>query len=237
MKFMDYKCLESLLIEGEDLIATEGIGSNIKSFFKSIGNTIISIIHKFIGLIGKIITFIKNKGKTIHTDKETYLKAYRLSSEAYPILLDVIRNTYNSVEMLSFSVFSINKHGSEFHDENIEHAEMTYLKVVNKFTGLKSFVGNEKLYFYKDSRDHIMKVLNDSKDRFEKAEDKVRNMIGDEMAKDVSTDNYDAQMKRANDYLNYLTKYSALFGEVTNFVNSHVSNDIITVKDAIKHIT
>ena len=33
MEFVDYKCLESLLIEGEDLIATEGLGSAISNAF------------------------------------------------------------------------------------------------------------------------------------------------------------------------------------------------------------
>ena len=31
MEFVDYKCLESLLIEGEDLIATESYNSRIDS--------------------------------------------------------------------------------------------------------------------------------------------------------------------------------------------------------------
>ena len=34
MEFVDYKCLESLLIEGEDLIATEGIGAAFVSLIK-----------------------------------------------------------------------------------------------------------------------------------------------------------------------------------------------------------
>lgn len=34
MAFVDIKCLESLLVEGEEIIATEGIGSKIGSFYK-----------------------------------------------------------------------------------------------------------------------------------------------------------------------------------------------------------
>ena len=34
MEFVDYKCLESLLIEGEEMIATEGIGKVLGSLVK-----------------------------------------------------------------------------------------------------------------------------------------------------------------------------------------------------------
>ena len=51
MEFVDYKSLESLLIEGEDLIATEGFIETVKKkiidFFKMIGR----LITKFIGII------------------------------------------------------------------------------------------------------------------------------------------------------------------------------------------
>ena len=51
MEFVDYKCLESLLIEGENLIATEGFIDTVKKkvidFFKMIGR----LITKFIGII------------------------------------------------------------------------------------------------------------------------------------------------------------------------------------------
>lgn len=231
---MDSKVLESLMIP-EYEIATEGLGGNIKAFFKFIGNKIIMILHKFIALIDKIINFIKNKGKTIHTDKETFLKAYRLSNEAYPLLLDTIRSPYVIVDLVAFSVFDIEAYAADYHDENIERAEEQYSKVIDKFNKLKSLIGNEKIYFTKDSRDHLMKVLNDGKNRFEKAEDRVRYLIRDELEKDVSVNNSDAQTKRANDYLNYLTKCSALFGEISNFINQHVSNDIITDKDILKN--
>lgn len=38
MKFVDYKCLESLLIEGEDSIAIEGFGSKIIEIGKKVIN-------------------------------------------------------------------------------------------------------------------------------------------------------------------------------------------------------
>ena len=38
MEFVDYKCLESLIIEGEELIATEGVFSKLISKFKKSSN-------------------------------------------------------------------------------------------------------------------------------------------------------------------------------------------------------
>ena len=38
MEFVDYKCLESLLIEGEEMIATEGLFSKLISKFKKSNN-------------------------------------------------------------------------------------------------------------------------------------------------------------------------------------------------------
>ena len=63
MEFVDYKCLESLLIEGEELIATEGLSyklsyrikTAILNFFKMIGR----MIDKLIGIIRA--KFGKNK--------------------------------------------------------------------------------------------------------------------------------------------------------------------------------
>lgn len=50
MEFVDYKCLESLLIEGEELIATEGIGNMIKGFISKF----FRIIHDFFRAIASI---------------------------------------------------------------------------------------------------------------------------------------------------------------------------------------
>ena len=54
MEFVDYKCLESLLIEGEDLIATEGLGSKLLAMAKGF----VTVVQKFIGVIVKIVTNI-----------------------------------------------------------------------------------------------------------------------------------------------------------------------------------
>ena len=67
MEFVDYKCLESLLIEGENLIAVEGIGSTVYNAVKSIFNA----IHTFIKTIIRVITGIISKLKSKKAVKTT----------------------------------------------------------------------------------------------------------------------------------------------------------------------
>ena len=67
MEFVDYKCLESLLIEGENSIAVEGIGSTVYKAVKSIFNA----IHTFIKTIIRVITGIISKLKSKKAVKPT----------------------------------------------------------------------------------------------------------------------------------------------------------------------
>ena len=67
MEFVDYKCLESLLIEGENLIAVEGIGSTVYNAVKSFFN----VIHTFIKTIIRVITGIISKLKSKKAVKTT----------------------------------------------------------------------------------------------------------------------------------------------------------------------
>lgn len=62
MEFVDYKCLESLLIEGEDLIATEGLFSKLISKFKGSSNKL-------------TIDYSKMSDKELATEMVTRLKA------------------------------------------------------------------------------------------------------------------------------------------------------------------
>lgn len=65
MEFVDYKCLESLIIEGEDLIATEGffgtIWKGIKSIAGMFGKAILFVIET-LNMIRKFIWGIIKKG-------------------------------------------------------------------------------------------------------------------------------------------------------------------------------
>lgn len=61
MAFVDYKCLESLIIEGEEMIATEGIGSAISGIAKRIFGMITGFINTIIGIFRGLINKLKGK--------------------------------------------------------------------------------------------------------------------------------------------------------------------------------
>ena len=75
MEFVDYKCLESLLIEGEDMIATEGFIDTVKKKIVDLFKIIGGMISKLIGIIkakfGK--NKVNNKNETNESTKKTSL--------------------------------------------------------------------------------------------------------------------------------------------------------------------
>ena len=75
MEFVDYKCLESLLIEGDELIATEGFIDTVKKKIVDLFKIIGGMISKLIGIIkakfGK--NKANNKNETNESTKKTSL--------------------------------------------------------------------------------------------------------------------------------------------------------------------
>ena len=81
MEFVDYKCLESLLIEGEQIAVTEGLSDKIKSAAKFIGKTLLAVLRAIKNVILKIIEKIralKSRKNGNETPKEA---AARLAKE------------------------------------------------------------------------------------------------------------------------------------------------------------
>lgn len=61
MAFVDIKCLESLIIEGEEMIATEGIGSAISGIAKRIFGMITGFINTIIGIFRGMVNKLRGK--------------------------------------------------------------------------------------------------------------------------------------------------------------------------------
>ena len=105
MEFVDYKCLESLLIEGEDLIATEGFIETVKKkiidFFKMIGR----LITKFIGIIKSKFGKKPVKKDIIDEDEEREIRKAEdrprkvdISDEDAKKVADSIKQRYENSE-------------------------------------------------------------------------------------------------------------------------------------------
>ena len=61
MEFVYYKCLESLLIEGEEMIATEGIGKVLGSLVKGVFSLIMRAFRTIAGIFRNIAIKLKSK--------------------------------------------------------------------------------------------------------------------------------------------------------------------------------
>ena len=87
MEFVDYKCLESLLIEGEEMIATEGIGKVLGSLIKGVFSLIMRAFRTIAGIFRNIAAKLKskkpvNKSSNSNTDKTpNKYDEYRIEQE------------------------------------------------------------------------------------------------------------------------------------------------------------
>ena len=81
MEFVDYKCLESLLIDGEQIAVTEGLTDKIKSAAKFIGKSLLAVLRAIKSVILKIvekISALKSRKTKNESPKEA---AARLAKE------------------------------------------------------------------------------------------------------------------------------------------------------------
>ena len=119
LEFVDYKCLESLLIEGEDIIATEGFGSAIINIIKNAFRFIKKFFDIIIGSCRKLIQCIKQK-------------------------ITKSKNTQVNKEYKSIDVNDINHFIALVHNLNIPLKNMisSYIKISN-YTIKNEFLSDE----------------------------------------------------------------------------------------------
>lgn len=87
MAFVDIKCLESLLIEGEEIIATEGIGSKLASAANRIFGMLKNMINFVIRAISNVINKLKSKkpvsAKSNVNNSDNKSESNKLNSEEF----------------------------------------------------------------------------------------------------------------------------------------------------------
>ena len=95
MEFVDYKCLESLLIEGEELIATEGFKARLReiimNLLKKLNKFLISSLINFISLLNKLLVKFKNKKAGIKNTLLSKQNDFR-AKKYYPFLKQALTN-------------------------------------------------------------------------------------------------------------------------------------------------
>ena len=105
MEYFDSKVLESFMIP-EDSIAIEGFGSKVIEIGKKVINFLITMITKFISILGNLINKFKH-GKTVHNDKETYQENKRLVDATYKDLRKLISDIPTALSLTAAGAFKI----------------------------------------------------------------------------------------------------------------------------------
>ena len=109
LEFVDYKCLESLLIDGEDIIATEGIGGTVKTNFKKfvdywIKNGVIYLFKWILAIINAMISTFKGyiKDAAVPMGK-------KCADMYFDNFCDYTKDICNNLEQISLNIIDPNK--------------------------------------------------------------------------------------------------------------------------------
>lgn len=187
MEFVDYKCLESLLIEGEE-IATEGLTDKAKSILSKVINVLKSFLKYMINMIKKMIMSIKNKTKGKSYTVELNIKA----SEVLDIV-DEARNYSSSLQSLINEIYGLN--GGTMSEDKI-HDYVNKLRdyqdsVIEKVRQFHNKYNGEDYSITASAADVLLRSLYDIQQKFETAYDKVNKMA--EMALGMSMSGQNAE--------------------------------------------
>ena len=107
MTFVDIKCLESLLIEGNELtIANESINEKLMNIGKKIINVVKSAIKVIISFISKIINVISSKAKNTKASVDAKLQGYtKINSGDLYAVIDVASSFMNTTQSYITHIF------------------------------------------------------------------------------------------------------------------------------------
>ena len=145
MEFVDYKCLESLLIEGEEIAVTEGLTDKIKSATKFIGKGLMTILNA----IKKILIIIANKVRTLMSRKQESPKdmAARLMKENEELKskLSNFENELNSERLKSKDLEKKNEKLESKKDKATEMIASLKKKIEENDNQIKSIEKSKKM--------------------------------------------------------------------------------------------
>lgn len=169
MEFIDYKCLESLLIEGENLIATEGIGSIIYNAVKSIFNAIHAFIKTIIRVITGIISKLKSK-KAVKTNNDISNNVSSNASNTMPVDSSVKNEVKN--ERITHSSINKDKLKPAYADGNYLRFN-SILSLIDNITATCGIMINDcsyilKPFFSNESEDEFTEIFEEAKEDIEK---------------------------------------------------------------------
>ena len=252
MEYFDSKVLESFMIP-EDMIVTEGFGSKIIEIGKKVINFLITMITKFISILGNLINKFKH-GKTVHNDKETYQENKRLVDATYDDIRDLLVYIPSEISLLASSAYEISPSSinvgirnntpdsdkdlqDRFYDKTINRYESSFSKIDKKYKNVASKLNGKTIYLDEYRHYSTIKSMEDAKSRLNKTNEKLKNTLDmylKDGIKDSTKEVIVESQKRYAIVMKYASQFNTLFNNLIQLITQCLSNDIVTNEDQYK---
>ena len=253
MEYFDSKVLESFMIP-EDSIVTEGFGSKIIEIGKKVINFLITMITKFISILGNLINKFKH-GKTVHNDKETYQENKRIVDATYKELTDLLLWIPSEISLLISSAFNISpstiqiglkynkledddRLKDDFYEKTVNELNRAFEKFDTRYKSVESKLNGKTIHLDEYRHDYIIEFMEKSKNRLTKINEQLKKELDTQLKsgeKSATADIIKESQKRYNIVMNYSTKLNALFNNTVKLITQCVSSDVITDEDVYKY--
>ena len=225
MEFVDYKCLESLLIEGEDLIATEGLGSKLLAMVKGF----VTVVQKFIGVIVKIVTNIISAIKRkINSAKskahEKIVNAIKMSTKYTD---DIINNANQFMRVAQLFITKVYLSHKEI-DSNFVQSSASSMKeyennIVTSANLMEKKYSNKKYTIDVDVAETLINKLYELKEKYQAAYNKL-DKLSDTAVSGMINDPANTQ-----GYMNTIQNVSFINGSISNIIRAFNDANVIIV--------
>ena len=225
MEFVDYKCLESLLIEGEDLIATEGLGSKLLAMVKGF----VTVVQKFIGVIVKIVTNIISAIKRkINSAKskahEKIVNAIKMSTKYTD---DIINNANQFIRVAQLFITKVYLSHKEI-DSNFVQSSASSMKeyennIVTSANLMEKKYSNKKYTIDADVAETLINKLYELKEKYQAAYNKL-DKLSDTAVNGMINDPANTQ-----GYMNTIQNVSFINGSISNIIKAFNDANVIIV--------
>ena len=209
MEFVDYKCLESLLIDGEQIAVTEGLTDKIKSAAKFIGKSLLAILRAIKSVILKIVEKIRalKSRKTKNESPKEAAARLAKENEALKVKLSELESNLSAEKFQNEDLKYRMKRNDDFYDESKKDMHDDY----------------ERMYNLAKSESNKNKDLTKKNEELKTKHDKATKMIASLKKQIAENDAEIASIKKANqnktyyeNFRNTCVKFIALVSQQTN---------------------
>lgn len=209
MEFVDYKCLESLLIEGEEIAVTEGLTDKIKSAASFIGRGLMEIlraIRRVLGIIiNKVRALLSKKGSK-ESPKDMVARLTK-ENEELKAKLSNLESDFKSEKSQNEYLKEDMKRDQDFYDESKKSMQKDF---DNMYHLAKDYQSKSKDLEKKNEK------LESKKDRATKMIASLKKQIADNEAKMEDAKNIEKKKSYYDKFQNTCMTFIALVSQQSN---------------------